>query len=66
MDYLGDELNCFGCRDGRYWFCLNPLGELVDYYENVSETAFCWFEWTYHIEPPSYEGPCYWYGLQLS
>jgi hypothetical protein len=34
------------------WFCFDPLGKLVYCHEDVCETTFSLFEWTYQVLPP--------------
>jgi hypothetical protein len=36
---------------------LDPLGELVDRYEEMSEAPGCLSEWTHHVEVPDGERP---------
>ena len=33
-----DEVDCSICRDLDNWLVLDPLGELVDYYQHVIES----------------------------
>ena len=35
-----DELDCFGCAVFCEWFVFDPLGELVNCYEDVLEPPF--------------------------
>ena len=52
MHNVLDELDCFGCAVFYEWFVFNPFGELVNCYEDVLETAFCFLERSYLIQPP--------------
>ena len=44
-----DELDCFSYAVFCEWFEFNPLGELVNCYEDVLEAAFCFLERSYLI-----------------
>ena len=55
-----DELNCFGCTIFHEWFVFNPLGELVNCYEDVLETALYFLERSYLIQPSARERPSGW------
>ena len=44
MHNILDELDRFGCVVFCEWFVFDPLGELVDCYKDVLETALCFFE----------------------
>ena len=50
-----DELDCFGCAVFCEWFVFDPLGELVNCHEDVFETALCFLEGSYLIQPPAGE-----------
>ena len=60
MHNVLDELNCFGCAVFCEWFVFNPLGELVNCYEDVLEAAFCFLERSYLIQPLAGERPSRW------
>ena len=60
-----DELDCFGCAIFCEWFIFNPLGELINCYEDVLETAFCFLERSYLIQPPAGEGLSRWYADEV-
>ena len=55
-----DEFDCFGCAILREWFIFNPLGELVNCYKNVLETALCFLERSYLIQSLVGERPSGW------
>ena len=55
-----DELDCFGCAVFCERFEFNPLGELVNCYEDVLEAAFCFLEGSYLIQPLVGERPNRW------
>ena len=55
-----DELDCFGYAVFHKWFVFNPLGELVNCYEDVLETAICFLERSYLIQPLAGERPSGW------
>ena len=50
-----DELDYFSCAIFCEWFEFNPLGELVNCYEDVLKTTFCFLEGSYLIQPPAGE-----------
>ena len=57
MHNVLDELDCFGCVVFHEWFVFNPLSELVDCHKDVFETAFCFLERPYLIQPLVGERP---------
>ena len=65
MHNVLDELDCFGCAVFREWFVFNPLGELVDCYKDVLESAFCFLKRSYLIQPLAGEGPSRWYADEV-
>jgi hypothetical protein len=50
-----DELDCFYCTVLHERLVFDPLGEFVDYNEDVLKSAFDLFEWSYLIQPPACE-----------
>ena len=46
------------------WFSLNPLGELVDCHQYMREATSTCSQRTDHVQPPYYERPDEWNGLQ--
>jgi hypothetical protein len=52
-----DELDCFGYAIFREWFVFNPLGELINCHKDVLETALCFLERPYLIQPRARERP---------
>ena len=60
MHNVLNELDCFGCAVFCEWFEFNPLGELVNYYEDVLKAAFCFLEGSYLIQPLVGERPSGW------
>ena len=55
-----DEHDYFGCAVFCEWIEFNPLGELVNCYEDVLETAFFLLERSYLIQPSIGERPSRW------
>jgi hypothetical protein len=41
---------------------LDPLGELVDSYQDSVESSLRSWQRPNHVEPPAGEGPGWWYG----
>ena len=55
VDDVEEELDRLFRVDVGDGLRLYPLGELVDYYEKVSEAARALFEGSYHVEAPDHE-----------
>jgi hypothetical protein len=64
IDDVSEERHCLLGADVDDGSGLDPLQELVDYYEKVGEAPGCLSEWPHHVEVPYGERPRDGDGLQ--
>ena len=59
------EFHCLFCTVFDQRFIFNPLCKFVDCHKYVFEASFCFFEWSYLIQPLAWEWPSWWYAYQI-
>ena len=56
-DALLDEVTDILLYDGCQWFCLYPLGEVVDPHKKELESSYCHWRRSYDVQSPLSERP---------